>query len=40
LKTEFKKFRDAVESIYESPGYFTEKQRIKMKKLRKGREKI
>jgi hypothetical protein len=40
LKTEVEKFRDAMESIYESPGYFTEKQRIKMKKLGKEREKI
>ena len=40
MKTEVEKFRDAIESIYESPGYFTEKQRIKMKKLRKEREKI
>ena len=40
MKTEVKKFRDAIESIYDSPGYFTDKQRTKMKKLKKEREKI
>lgn len=40
MKTDIKKFKDAIESIYESPGYFTEKQRTKMKKLRRQREKV
>jgi hypothetical protein len=40
MKTEVEKFREAIESLYESPGYFTERQLIKMKKLRKERKKI
>lgn len=40
MKTEIGKFKDVIESIYESPGYFTEKQLNKMRKLGKEREKI
>jgi hypothetical protein len=40
MKTEIKKFKDAIESIYDSPGYFTKKQRIKMKKLKGQRERV
>ena len=39
MKTEVEKFREAIESLYESTGYFTEKQLIKMKRLRKDRKK-
>jgi hypothetical protein len=40
MKAEIEKFKDAIEPIYESPGYFTEKQLSKMKNFRKEREKI